>query len=146
MVELILLNFSSLEKLNIRTAAGKAKVLGTIIGIGGSMLLTFFKGAEINVKTFHTRILHQNHQVVETLDTDSSHKFLGVLCGFGSCFNFALWLIIQVTFFFTTYFLNVAKKSYNCVFHDLFCDYIFVWFDLGYPIYHLLLYGTVQDE
>ncbi|RDX71821.1 WAT1-related protein, partial [Mucuna pruriens] len=86
--------FCGLEKLNMRTAGGKAKVMGTIIGIGGSMLLTFYKGQEINVKTFHTDILHQNGQVV-TLHTDSGHKFLGVLCGFGSCFSFALWLIIQ---------------------------------------------------
>ncbi|KAG5040616.1 hypothetical protein JHK85_013092 [Glycine max] len=86
--------FESMEKLNVRTAAGKAKVMGTIIGIGGSMLLTFFKGQEINVKSFGTNLLQKNEQVV-ALHTDSGKKFLGVLCGFGSCFSFALWLIIQ---------------------------------------------------
>ena len=89
------LNFFSMEKLNVRTAAGKAKVMGTIIGIGGSMLLTYFKGQEINVKSFGTNLLQKNEQVV-ALHTDSGKKFLGVLCGFGSCFSFALWLIIQV--------------------------------------------------
>ena len=69
--------------------------MGTIIGIGGSMLLTFFKGQEINVKSFGTNLLQKNEQVV-ALHTDSGKKFLGVLCGFGSCFSFALWLIIQV--------------------------------------------------
>ncbi|TKY59550.1 WAT1-related protein [Spatholobus suberectus] len=93
-VTFILALSCGLEKLNMRTPAGKAKVLGTIIGIGGSMLLTFFKGTEINVTTFRIDLLHQNDQVV-TLHTDSGHKFLGVMCGFGSCFCFALWLIIQ---------------------------------------------------
>ncbi|XP_027921867.1 WAT1-related protein At1g25270-like isoform X2 [Vigna unguiculata] len=84
-----------LEKLNMRSTAGKAKVVGTIIGIGGSMLLTFFKGQEIDVKSFHTALLHKNNHSLTLHNTDSSHRFLGALCGFGSCFSFALWLIIQ---------------------------------------------------
>ncbi|KAK7400264.1 hypothetical protein VNO78_11467 [Psophocarpus tetragonolobus] len=94
-VTFILAISCGLEKLNVRNVGGKAKVLGTIIGIGGSMLLTFFKGQEINVKTFSTDLLHQNNQVVTLHTADSGHKFLGVVCGFGSCFSFALWLIIQ---------------------------------------------------
>jgi len=90
------LNFGRLEKLNMRSTAGKAKVVGTIIGIGGSMLLTFFKGQEIDVKSFHTALLHKNNHSLTLHNTDSSHRFLGALCGFGSCFSFALWLIIQV--------------------------------------------------
>ncbi|KAK7363197.1 hypothetical protein VNO77_05329 [Canavalia gladiata] len=94
-VTFMLAIFCGLEKLNIGSSAGKAKVLGTIIGIGGSMVLTFFKGPEINVMGFRINLLHQNGQHVATLHTDSGHKFLGVLCGFASCFSFALWLIIQ---------------------------------------------------
>lgn len=88
----------------MQTAVGKAKVLGTIIGIGGSMVLTFFKGVEINVTTFRTDLLHHNEQHVVTLHSDSGHKFMGVLCGFGSCFSFALWLIIQ----------SKMSKEYPC--------------------------------
>ncbi|XP_020239772.1 WAT1-related protein At1g68170 isoform X2 [Cajanus cajan] len=94
-VTFILAISCGIEKLNMQTAVGKAKVLGTIIGIGGSMVLTFFKGVEINVTTFRTDLLHHNEQHVVTLHSDSGHKFMGVLCGFGSCFSFALWLIIQ---------------------------------------------------
>ncbi|KAL2343732.1 hypothetical protein Fmac_005017 [Flemingia macrophylla] len=94
-VTFILAISCGMEKLHMRSTAGKAKVLGTIIGIGGSMLLTFFKGSEINVTTFHTDLLHQNEKTVVTLHSDSGHKFMGVLCGFGSCISFALWLIIQ---------------------------------------------------
>ncbi|XP_027347580.1 WAT1-related protein At1g25270-like [Abrus precatorius] len=93
-VTFMLAIFCGLEKLNMRSSAGKAKVLGTILGIGGSMLLTFYKGLEINVRSFGINLLQKNGHVA-TLHTDSDHKFLGVLCGFGSCFSFALWLIIQ---------------------------------------------------
>ncbi|KAF2299603.1 hypothetical protein GH714_038397 [Hevea brasiliensis] len=39
-----------LEKVGLKTLAGKAKVLGTVMGIGGAMLLTFYRGPEINAK------------------------------------------------------------------------------------------------
>ncbi|TKY59546.1 WAT1-related protein [Spatholobus suberectus] len=84
------------EKLNLRTAAGRVKVLGPIIGISGSMLLTFFKGAEINIWTFHINLLHKNHNGhIGTSHADSGRKWLGVLCGLGSGFSFSIWLIIQ---------------------------------------------------
>lgn len=84
----------SYERLNFQTAAGKAKVLGTITGIGGAMLLTFLKGVEINIWTFHINLLHKGKN--GTLDDNSGSKLLGIFFGLGSCFCFALWLIIQV--------------------------------------------------
>ncbi|KAK7331667.1 hypothetical protein VNO80_28404 [Phaseolus coccineus] len=82
------------EKLNFQRAAGKAKVLGTITGVGGAMMLTFLKGVEINIWTFHINLLHKKG-TRGTLNGDYGSKLLGVFCGFGSCFCFALWLIIQ---------------------------------------------------
>ncbi|KAK7328225.1 hypothetical protein VNO77_22327 [Canavalia gladiata] len=82
------------EKLNWKKAAGKAKVLGTITGIGGAMMLTFLKGVEINIWTFHINLLHKKGST-GTLNGDPSSKLLGIFCGLGSCFCFALWLVIQ---------------------------------------------------
>ncbi|KAJ1402301.1 EamA domain [Sesbania bispinosa] len=85
-----------LEKLNMKTAAGMVKVLGTVVGIGGSMVLTFFKGAQINIWTFHVNLMHQNQNGhIVTQNADSTRKILGVVCGLGSCLSFSLWLIIQ---------------------------------------------------
>jgi len=89
-------NFLSFEKLNFRKAAGKAKVLGTITGVGGVMMLTFLKGVEINIWTFHINLLHKKG-TAGTLNGNSGSKLLGVFCGLGSCLCFALWLIIQVS-------------------------------------------------
>ncbi|KAK2393144.1 WAT1-related protein [Trifolium repens] len=86
------------EKLNLRAASGKAKVLGTVIGIGGAMMLIFLKGVEINIWPFHINLLHPpQHQNghVASLNVNSSSKWLGVLCAVASCFSFSLWLIIQ---------------------------------------------------
>ncbi|XP_028801005.1 WAT1-related protein At1g25270-like isoform X2 [Neltuma alba] len=79
------------EKLNLGKAEGKAKVLGTIIGVGGAMMLTFMKGIEINIWTFHIHLLRHNN----TSTSQHGSKLLGVFCGIASCFCFALWLIIQ---------------------------------------------------
>ncbi|KAL2571211.1 hypothetical protein AAZX31_18G277600 [Glycine max] len=87
------------ENLNARTAAGKTKVLGTMLGIGGSMLLSFFKGMKINIWNFHIKLLHKNDNS-DQLGTRTPHanpktEWLGVLSGIGSCLSFSIWLIIQ---------------------------------------------------
>ncbi|XP_054800505.1 WAT1-related protein At1g25270-like [Prosopis cineraria] len=85
------------ERLNLGAAGGKAKVLGTIIGIGGAMLLTFFKGFEIQIWSFHVNPLHPHHDQNDTVLTTrhGRSELLGVLCAIASCFSNACWLIIQ---------------------------------------------------
>lgn len=82
-----------MEKLNFHTVAGKAKVLGTITGIGGAMLLTFLKGVELNIWSFHFSLLHKGES--GTIAAHHGSKMLGILFGLGSSLSFALWLIIQ---------------------------------------------------
>ncbi|XP_034199541.1 WAT1-related protein At1g25270-like isoform X2 [Prunus dulcis] len=88
-----------LESLNLRSIAGKAKVLGTLMGIGGAMVLTFYKGVEINIWSTHVDLLHgsqqQNNHLAASAHADSGNRLLGCLLSLGSCFGFALWLIIQ---------------------------------------------------
>ncbi|KAH7575651.1 hypothetical protein JRO89_XS02G0179600 [Xanthoceras sorbifolium] len=87
-----------LEKLGIKTVAGKAKVIGTLMGIGGAMLLTFFKGVEINFFSTHLDLLHHNQLHsghVPSSHASSSEHLLGLLLALGSCFSYAFWLIVQ---------------------------------------------------
>ncbi|XP_044490873.1 WAT1-related protein At1g68170-like [Mangifera indica] len=84
-----------LEKVaGIWTRAGKAKVVGTLIGIVGAMVLTFCKGAEIKIWSTNINLLHQNarqaHHSESTIKT-----LLGCLLSLGGCFLFGVWLIIQ---------------------------------------------------
>lgn len=92
--------FDRLEKLNWRLEEGKAKIIGTIISIGGAMLMIFYKGVEINIWNSNINLMHpldDQNGIVEPIPVNFSSKLLGVPCGIGSCCSFSLWLIIQVS-------------------------------------------------
>lgn len=78
---------------------GKAKVVGTIIGIGGAMVMTFYKGVEIKIWSYHINVprSHQEKSHMTRENPELERQVLGIVCAFGSCFSYALWLIIQVT-------------------------------------------------
>ncbi|KAL5054608.1 hypothetical protein RYX36_035290, partial [Vicia faba] len=97
LITFILAILCRLEMLNMGSIAGKVKILGTITGVIGSMILIFFKGAEINIWKVHVNLLHgnQNNSNTGTTNSDSIKKVVGVLCALGSCFSFSLWLIIH---------------------------------------------------
>ncbi|KAM1366243.1 hypothetical protein FF1_044331 [Malus domestica] len=86
-----------LENLSLRSPAGKAKMLGTLMGIGGAMLLTFYKGVEFNIWSTHVDLLHSH--LASSPHTDSGNRLLGCLLALGSCFCYATWLIIQAVGF-----------------------------------------------
>lgn len=88
-----------LEKLALKTMPGKAKIVGTLMGIGGAMLLTFYKGFQLNISSTHLDLLHHDNQTT-TVHVASPHaaslnRALGALAALGSCISYALWLIIQ---------------------------------------------------
>ncbi|MBA0793187.1 hypothetical protein Gohar_017607 [Gossypium harknessii] len=83
-----------LEKLGFRTTAGRAKVLGTVIGIGGAMLLTFYKGLQINMGSTHFHLL-LSHGPISSNAPSTNHHLLGALLAFTSCISYSLWLNIQ---------------------------------------------------
>ncbi|KAF2295965.1 hypothetical protein GH714_035432 [Hevea brasiliensis] len=81
--------------MGISTLAGKAKVVGTLMGIGGAMLLTFYKGSEIHIWSTHVNLLklvtpHGGH-----VAASDNTRVLGCILAMGNCISFSLWLIIQ---------------------------------------------------
>ncbi|KAF5731980.1 WAT1-related protein [Tripterygium wilfordii] len=83
-----------METLGIGTVAGKAKVLGILIGISGAMLLTFYKGVDINIWSTHVDLLsHPQRQVAS--GQHGSSRVLGSLLAVASCFAYAIWLTVQ---------------------------------------------------
>ncbi|KAL4318340.1 hypothetical protein GQ457_18G019190 [Hibiscus cannabinus] len=83
-----------LEKLALRTLPGKAKVLGTVTGLGGAMLLTFYKGIQFKIST-HINLLPHGHHGFNSSDAAPSHYLEGALLAFACCICYALWLNIQ---------------------------------------------------
>ncbi|OIT34241.1 PREDICTED: WAT1-related protein At1g68170-like [Nicotiana attenuata] len=78
-----------LEKLGLKTPAGKAKVLGTLVCISGAMLLTLYKGPEINIGKTNINLLHSTHHKGE------SKPLAGALLALAGCTCYALLLIVQ---------------------------------------------------
>ncbi|RLM73335.1 WAT1-related protein [Panicum miliaceum] len=84
------------ERLAIRSLSGQAKVAGTFLGIGGAMLLTFYKGVDITPWHSHVDLvatLTAAHQ--QQTPPPATNYAMGSLLCTASCFFYALWLIIQ---------------------------------------------------
>lgn len=78
---------------------GRAKVLGTFIGMGGVTLLTLYRGREIHLWSTHLNLLHRGADQTGLLSSPhrkSENLPLGCVMGVGSCLSSAVWLIIQV--------------------------------------------------
>ncbi|EXB97306.1 Auxin-induced protein 5NG4 [Morus notabilis] len=89
-----------LEKLNFGTPGGKAKVLGSLLGVGGALILTFYKGVDINIWSTHVDLLHRDHQhnnMASSHDAaaGSGNHVLGCLLAVASSACFSVWFIIQ---------------------------------------------------
>ncbi|KAL5214093.1 hypothetical protein ABZP36_003245 [Zizania latifolia] len=85
-----------LETLKLRKPAGQAKLLGTLVGMGGAMLLTFYKGPEMMLlrRLPHPNLVHitENHHLHPI---STSNQIIGSFLGIISCFSYATWLVIQ---------------------------------------------------
>ncbi|KAF1882024.1 hypothetical protein Lal_00038667 [Lupinus albus] len=85
-----------LETLNLRAACGRAKMIETIIGIGGAMILIFIKGVQINIFSFHIKNSnHKNSNVVHPQASSHGMFIFDDFSSFPSNISYALWLIIQ---------------------------------------------------
>ncbi|XVE67508.1 hypothetical protein DITRI_Ditri08aG0166700 [Diplodiscus trichospermus] len=86
-----------MEKMAIRTVAGKAKLLGTLMGIGGAMIFTFYQGIDINIWSTNVNLLHHHQQPAggSSSSHDTSKFILDAFLGLLSCISLALWLITQ---------------------------------------------------
>ncbi|XP_049344170.1 WAT1-related protein At1g25270-like [Solanum verrucosum] len=92
-ITFIIAIFFRLEKLNLKTRGGQAKMLGTLIGIGGAMLLTFYKGLEI--KTWSIKLDFKEHMSASQQNQKPYAHILGPILAICSCFSSALSLIFQ---------------------------------------------------
>ncbi|OIV96212.1 hypothetical protein TanjilG_14889 [Lupinus angustifolius] len=71
-----------LEKVKLREAGGRAKVIGTLIGISGAMVLTLFKGMEIKITSFHANLFH--HKNKKDSNNATSHTAMYIFNVFSS--------------------------------------------------------------
>ncbi|CAI0375689.1 unnamed protein product [Linum tenue] len=85
-----------IERLGLGSVGGKAKLAGTLVGIGGAMLLTFYKGSVLDTWSTHVDLLHSPPPPHSGhVAADHQNRGLGALFAVGSCCSYALWLIVQ---------------------------------------------------
>lgn len=101
-----------LERLSIRRDEGKAKVSGTLLGLGGAMLLTFYKGVQINLYSSHVNLLNSHPPDTAAFLHPHHNLLLGSILAVCCCLSLSIWFIIQVIDFLTRNFL---------IFHS-FCE------------------------
>ncbi|GER47160.1 nodulin MtN21 /EamA-like transporter family protein [Striga asiatica] len=97
-VTFVLAIFFRMERLGLNTRAGKAKVAGTVLCIGGAMVLTFYKGCQVNIWSTHFDLLHKYHQPgghVAASHHRPINNILGPLLALGCCISVSLSLIVQ---------------------------------------------------
>ncbi|KAE9466106.1 hypothetical protein C3L33_01956, partial [Rhododendron williamsianum] len=85
-----------LETLAYGTCAGKIKLVGIMLSIGGVMLLAFFKRVEININVSPTKfsLLPQHYQRTR----DPNDQVLGLVLAIIAAFSNACFLTIQAKF------------------------------------------------
>ncbi|GJV76817.1 WAT1-related protein [Tanacetum coccineum] len=87
-----------MEKVGIGEITGKAKVVGTLVAVGGAMLLTFYKGQSLNILSTHFNILHGGQSMdghVATSHKTSSHQIMGAVLALGYSLAISLYFSLQ---------------------------------------------------
>ncbi|KAK4254340.1 hypothetical protein QN277_009738 [Acacia crassicarpa] len=82
-----------MERMNLGTVGGKAKILGTLTGISGAMILTFCKGKRIQIWDTHINLLR--HVAVSQSTSSTTSIIWGCAIAFAACLSSSLCLIVQ---------------------------------------------------
>ncbi|PHT31861.1 hypothetical protein CQW23_28198 [Capsicum baccatum] len=99
----VLLRF---ENLSFDKVSGKAKVMGTMICVGGAMLLTLYKGVEVHMWPIKINLLHHANEATahKKLVAESGTFALGIVLAVTSCICYSLWIVL----------LAKVSKNYPC--------------------------------
>ena len=106
---LIFLFVSRLENIDLVRKHGVAKVLGTLVSIGGATVITLYRGFPM----FHKGLnLHEDE---ETESKNSQNWTLGWLYLMGHCLSWAGWMVLQAPVL-KTYPAKLTLTSFTCFF------------------------------
>lgn len=91
------MNLFRVEKLKIETCPGKMKVIGTVIVVGGTMVISLYRGKLLHL--WPTHLLKPQLQAAGAASAIPNHHnmLIGTMFLSGSCLSYAFWFIIQVS-------------------------------------------------
>ena len=107
-----------MEALHIRTMAGSLKVAGVLLSVGGTMIISLYKGEILHLWNPILHLRSEEHVGV------ARHQLRGTFLLAGSTFMFACWYLIQVM-------LPVTLSMFNFRVH--LADKIFCFSDVRSP-------------
>ncbi|XP_065014897.1 WAT1-related protein At1g09380-like [Musa acuminata AAA Group] len=85
-----------METVGIRTLGGQAKVMGTLLCVSGSMLMTFYRGSLIKVWRSHIHWRYAEEMTISSANNASDQNMaVGAALVISSCLAWAVWFIIQ---------------------------------------------------
>ncbi|CAL9773861.1 unnamed protein product [Musa acuminata subsp. burmannicoides] len=85
-----------METVGIRTLGGQAKVMGTLLCVSGSMLMTFYRGSLIKVWRSHIHWRYAEEMTISSANNASDQNMaVGAALVIASCLAWAVWFIIQ---------------------------------------------------
>lgn len=85
-----------METVRLGTASGQAKVLGTVVCVGGSMIMPFYKGPLLKVWASPMHWRYAEHATDATVPPSGSAAIVGDVLIILSCVAWAVWFILQV--------------------------------------------------
>nr|GMC60618.1 WAT1-related protein At1g68170-like [Ipomoea batatas] len=106
-----------MENMKLHKASGKAKVMGTVVCISGAMLLTFYRGQEVQIWSSKIDLFHLAHPHAQSAHAEgSSGSFaLGATLTMISCFCYAVWIVLlaRVSKNYPCHYSSTALMSFN---------------------------------
>lgn len=116
------------ERLAVRASSGQAKVAGTLLGVAGAMLLTFYKGADITPWHTHVNLVASSSAHHAADEAADANRVMGSLLCIASCVFYALWLILQANLS-RDYPFHYSSTALMCVMSTLQSVALALWAD-----------------
>nr|CAB3466710.1 unnamed protein product [Digitaria exilis] len=86
------------EALEVRSMSGSAKISGTLVSLGGAMMLTFYKGSSLTGHTTSSASISSSRQAAGDDHGSAVRWVLGSVSMLANVVGFALWLLLQRKF------------------------------------------------
>ncbi|CAH1444062.1 unnamed protein product [Lactuca virosa] len=83
------------ENAKLKTLAGQAKLMGTLIGVGGAMLLSMYHGPVVPIGESGIDVNIMKNTITKDSNGDTQGNLIGPILIIISAFTWAVWFIIQ---------------------------------------------------
>lgn len=124
-----------MESVRFETREGKAKVFGTLFGVGGALVFIFYRGKDIHMWSTDIDLMNKSHD--SSRDATSHHiSIIGALLVFGGNFSYAFWLLLQASFFF--HFSSPYRYACGVI---LIKEYIYIYIK-EYSLEYIVMRST----